>query len=113
MTGKEALLNTLEHFMIHIQITNDYYMETKLKACQKAIEEVKSNMVTNMDWLYSNSTILLESIPVYRAFLKRRITEATPGDEDIESCREENRYLARIESKLNEFRESVMNSNHI
>lgn len=113
MTGKEALLNALEHFMVHIQITNDYYMETKLKVCRKAIDEVKSDMVTNMDWLYSNVTILLESIPIYRAFLKRRIAEAIPRDEDIESYREENSYLARIESKLNEFRESVMNSDHI
>lgn len=110
---RESLLHALEHFMVRIQFSNDYYLETKLAVSRKAIEELKSDMVIDMTWIYSNTTILLESIPQYRAFLKRMAAEAIPGDECVETYKEENLRLVQIESKLNKFRESVMNSNHV
>lgn len=110
---KEAILRALDHFTLDIQIKGDYYLDKKLEVARNAISEIKSDTKIDMDWLYSHNRILLEAIPPYRSFLKRRVVEAIPGDEDVELWKKENLLLVRIESKLNEFVESVMNSNHV
>lgn len=110
---KEALLRSLEHFILDIQIKGDYYLDKKLEVARKTISEINSGITIDLDWLYSHNRILLEAIPPYRSFLKRRIVEAVPGDEDLEFWKKENLLLVRVESKLNKFVDSVMNCDHI